>query len=98
MKLPNGELAVVDIEKLAGYCLNPEHPRGRHKARVFAAVLGVRQEDVDFLRTALLDAARYAVCSSGEWDFYGQRFVLDFDLEGSRRPWADPQHVDHPVR
>ncbi|MFM9965249.1 MAG: hypothetical protein ACKV2Q_29005 [Planctomycetaceae bacterium] len=32
--LPNGDNAVVEIEKLANYCLNPEHPRDRNKARV----------------------------------------------------------------
>ncbi|WP_200235400.1 DUF6883 domain-containing protein [Thiohalocapsa halophila] len=41
MKLPNANQAVVDLEKLRGYCLNPAHPRGRHKARVFAAALGI---------------------------------------------------------
>ncbi len=41
MKLPNGERAVVDIIKLQDYCLNPAHPRGQHKARVFAAALGL---------------------------------------------------------
>jgi hypothetical protein len=40
MKLPNGDQAVVDIAKLRDYCLNKDHLRGRHKARVFAAVLG----------------------------------------------------------
>jgi len=30
MKLPNGEQAVVAIEKLRDYCLNPYHHRGRH--------------------------------------------------------------------
>jgi hypothetical protein len=33
MKLPNPKRAVVDIAKLRDYILNPEHPRGRHKAR-----------------------------------------------------------------
>lgn len=37
MKLPNGDRAVVDIVKLTDYCLSTTHPRGRHKARVFAA-------------------------------------------------------------
>ena len=37
MKMPGGEAAIVDLAKLTGYCLNPEHPRGKHKARVFAA-------------------------------------------------------------
>ena len=40
MKLPGGEDAIVDPEKLTGYCLNPEHPRGKHKARVVATALG----------------------------------------------------------
>ncbi|WP_372726680.1 DUF6883 domain-containing protein [Nostoc sp. TCL26-01] len=34
-KLPNPERAIVEAEKIAGYCLNPEHPEGKHKARVF---------------------------------------------------------------
>jgi len=29
-----------------GYCLNPEHPRGKHKARVFAT-LGFAAESAD---------------------------------------------------
>lgn len=37
MKLPNGDRAVISMGKLRGYCLNPEHPSGRHKARVFAS-------------------------------------------------------------
>ncbi|HXG48805.1 MAG TPA: hypothetical protein VNO52_14360, partial [Methylomirabilota bacterium] len=36
MRLPNGERAIVDIQKLTAYCLNLQHTRGRHKARVFA--------------------------------------------------------------
>ena len=40
MKLPNGDRAVIDIAKLRDYCLSPDHLRGRHKARVFAAAQG----------------------------------------------------------
>jgi hypothetical protein len=32
MKLSNPENAVADVRKLRDYCLNPEHPRGKHKA------------------------------------------------------------------
>jgi len=38
MKMPDGDAAIVDRQKLTGYCLNPEHPRGKHKARVFATL------------------------------------------------------------
>ena len=54
MKLPGVERAVADIAKLRDYCLNPSHPRGRHKARMFAAVLGLEQADAEFLREELL--------------------------------------------
>jgi hypothetical protein len=37
--LPNGARAILDIRKLADYCLNPAHLRGRHKARVFRQAL-----------------------------------------------------------
>ena len=53
MKLPNGDRAIVDIAKLRDYCLNPEHPRGKHKARVFAAALGFTVDDAEKLRAAL---------------------------------------------
>jgi len=38
MRLPGGDAAVVDLRKLTEYCLNPDHPRGKHKARVFATL------------------------------------------------------------
>ena len=56
MKMPDGDAAIVDRQKLTGYCLNPEHPRGKHKARVFAT-LGITAENADALRAALLMAA-----------------------------------------
>ena len=47
--LPNGDRAIVDIRKLADYCLNPSHPRGRHKARVFRQAAGLQQDDAAWL-------------------------------------------------
>ena len=79
MKLPNGERAVVEIEKLRSYCLNPHHPRGRNKARVFASV-GIREGDAGELRTAVLGAARDGEARLGMLNQYGQRYVVDFEL------------------
>ncbi len=59
--MPGGDAAIVDREKLTGYCLNPEHPRGKHKARVFATALGFTVENADDLRAALPAAA----CAGG---------------------------------
>jgi hypothetical protein len=79
MKLPNGDNAIVDIRKLLEYCLNPQHPRGGNKARVFAS-FGIREADAEELRAALLAAARDADAEIGAANFYGQRYVVDFDL------------------
>jgi hypothetical protein len=82
MKLPNGDRAVVDIAKLRDYCLNPDHPRGRHKARVFASALGLTANDAVDLHNALLDAARAAEATVSDRDEYGQRYVVEFIMNG----------------
>lgn len=85
MKLPNAERAVVDLEKLRDYCLNPEHPRGKHKAKVFVARIGLTNRRADMLREAILTAARSEDAVLGKRDEYGQRYLLDFDFKG---PWG----------
>jgi len=82
MRLPGAERAVVDTAKLRDYCLNPNHPRGRHKARVFASALGLTVADSDILRQALVDAATSFEATPGDKDDYGQRYVLDFPMKG----------------
>jgi len=54
MRLPNSERAIVDVRKLKDYCLNPEHPRGRHKARVFLQALGIERRDAAWLQQRIL--------------------------------------------
>jgi hypothetical protein len=86
MKLPGGDSAIVEIAKLRDYCLDPKHPRGRHKARVFAATLDLTQSDAGFLREALLRAAQESDALAGESDPYGERLTVDFEPNrGSRR-------------
>jgi len=84
LKLPNGDQATVDSRKLREYCLNPDHPRGRNKARVFASV-GIQQADAEELRTALLAAASRAEAQPGAETQYGQRYIVDFDLVQGKR-------------
>lgn len=78
--MSNADRAVVAIEKLRDYCLNPEHPRSRHKARVFASALGLTAQSAELLQSALLAAARTNDAIAMEHDQYGQRYVLDFPL------------------
>jgi hypothetical protein len=84
MRLPNGDRGTVDIRKLAESCLDTHHPRGRNKARVFAAV-GIHQADAEILRDALLSAARNADAQPGTANPFGQRYVVDFDLVRKRK-------------
>jgi hypothetical protein len=78
MKLPNAENAVVDIHKLSGYCLNPAHSIGKHKARVFESALGLTADDAPLLRDTLLRIVVEAEAVPGEEDEFGQRFTVDF--------------------
>ena len=80
MRLPNGARAIVDIRKLSDYCLNADSPRGRHKARVFSAALGLTAGDASKLRTKLLEVARTGEAELGELDAYGQRYTMDFTM------------------
>lgn len=43
--IPNAEHAIVRIEKITGYVLNPDSQTGRHKALVIEAALGFTQSD-----------------------------------------------------
>jgi hypothetical protein len=82
MRLPNGEHAVIEMAKLRDYCLNAHHPRGRHKARGFAAVLGLTAGHAEDLRDALLEAARTTDAKPTDRDQYGQRYIIDFTMNG----------------
>jgi hypothetical protein len=82
VKLPNPHRAVADLAKLRDYCLNPHHPRGRHKARVFASKLGLAFSDAEDIRAKLMEAARRSDCVSGGEDEHGWRYVIDLAMTG----------------
>ena len=84
MKLPNADRAVVDIAKLRDYSLNPAHPEGKHKARVFRAALGLTVDDVERLREMLLEAILISEVTPRSDTLYGKRFIVDFDVTGSQ--------------
>jgi hypothetical protein len=80
MKLPNAENALVDIAKLRDYCLNANHPEGKHKARVFQAKLGLGKNDAERLRQAILEAILKADAIEQRPTLYGRRFIVDFEV------------------
>lgn len=82
MKLLNGHRAIVDLEKLVDYCLNPDHPRGKHKARVFLAACGMTAEHAELLRQQLLVAALEGVAVLQPKVGFGQRVVIECSITG----------------
>ena len=79
-RLPNAEAAIVDLRKLTGYVLDHTHPRGRHKARVFAAALGLRSSDAAWLRDAILAGVTGTDAWKEAIDLYGARWRVDLTL------------------
>lgn len=102
MRLPNGENAYVDPAKLRDYFLDPEHPRGKHKARIFNATLGITLANQGSLRDALLKAARTDVATVGEPSEYGKRYAVEFRMKTPvgeatvRSGWIVRQDEDFP--
>ena len=84
-RLPNPDKAIISIDKLAGYCLNLEHQDGQHKARVFQSVLNLGIADVEFLRTALLNAVHDQMAVPTKRSAYGQKYIIDFEMNHSGR-------------
>ena len=80
-KLPNGSRAVVEIPKPRDYCLNPLHEDGKHKARVFAAALGLGPAHAEWLRDRLLEAAvaeqALVVSETRFGTLYGVRLLIE---------------------
>ena len=74
-RLPHGDEAILDIRKIEDYCLNPLHPRGRHKARVFREAL--ERSDAAWLQEPLLEAARSSEASQVAADTWGTHWRLD---------------------
>ena len=75
--MPNCEEAVLDIRKIEDYCLNSEHPRGRHKARLFRESIGLSRSDSSWLRQALLEAVRTTDAIQLAADRFGTRWRVD---------------------
>ena len=84
-RLPNYESAIIDVNKLAGYSLNTEHPEGKHKAFVFLSVLGTGQGDKDELRLLILDAINVCVARVGKEDKFGRRYSVEFPCTRNER-------------
>jgi hypothetical protein len=81
MKLPNADRAVIPIEKLRDYSLNPNHPEGKHKARVFLEKLQLKADDAERLRKLIMEAILITEATEQQASSYGRRFIVDFQVK-----------------
>lgn len=81
--LPRAADAEIPEDKLRDYALDPEHPTGRHKARVFASTLGIGQADWPFLRDQILErVASSPVTAIRPKPPYGDEYEVRIQIEG----------------
>lgn len=80
--LPNAGIAIVRLEKLRNYSLDSSHPTGKHKARVFAAALGMTGKDAPRLREMILRAVLVNEAFDAGTNMHGTRYTVDFQSLG----------------
>ena len=85
MKIPNAEIALLDLAKLRTYSLNPHHSRGGNKARVFRAALGIDNSHAEWLRAQILQALPDAEANAAILDNYGTRYSADITITRQNR-------------
>ncbi len=69
--------------KLKGYALNPDHPAGKNKARVFKKALGFTSDDASELERQIREKVPYHKAIKGKRDKYGQRWTVRIPVEGN---------------
>lgn len=81
-RLLNADKAEMDPNKFSGYALNPDHPVGGNKAKVFAAATGLEQKDSADVMAQINDGLTKHVPEPGKVDQYGQRFTMRTPVTG----------------
>lgn len=74
---------IVDPRKLTEYVLNPDSPRGRHKARLFKKVLSYTLDNHQELLSQIVAKAPDADVELLSEDEFGQRYRADLQIEGA---------------
>ncbi|MBQ8527803.1 MAG: hypothetical protein IJ429_04945, partial [Lachnospiraceae bacterium] len=80
--IPNVENATINPKKLTEYALNPNHPVGGNKAKVFESALGYNQSNADDLMRQIYEKLPNSEAVLGQLDEYGQRYTVDIPITG----------------
>ncbi|WP_433271628.1 DUF6883 domain-containing protein [Actinosynnema sp. CS-041913] len=79
---PDFENPKFDDRKLTDYALNPEHPVGKHKAKVIESATGLGRDDAAAVKQQILDQVKGGETITGKVDEHGSRFNKDVTLTG----------------
>ena len=80
--IPNVEEAFINPDKLTKYALNPNHPVGANKARVFESALGYNLSNSDDLMKQVFEKLPMCDAVPGTVDVYGARYTVDIPITG----------------
>jgi hypothetical protein len=80
--LKNYECAIIEEAKLVGYSLNPAHPVGGHKARVFQSALGFNQENWQKLESEIRMKLPYHPATKLDETSFGTKFSVYLPITG----------------
>lgn len=80
--LPNFEKATINPKKLTEYALNPEHPVGGNKAKVFESALGYNKSNAEELMKQVYSKLPQCEAVEGLVDQYGKRFTVNMPIAG----------------
>ena len=80
--LPQYEKAILPIGKLRDYALNPDHPEGKHKAKVFKAALGIERTHAEVFAQILEAGLIRAPAVRGIKNEHGQRWTTYHEIVG----------------
>lgn len=92
----------MDIRKLKDYCLNSDHPLGKHKVRVFKSIPGLQKKGAELLKELILESLPDAVAQTAFTDKFGTRYTVDikiriFNKEGTLTTgWIIKSNEDFP--
>lgn len=81
--IPNFSKATIDPRKLTDYALNPNHPVGGNKAKVFESALGYNQSNASQLMKQIQKNLANTLATLGKADQYGQRYTVDILIKGA---------------
>jgi hypothetical protein len=72
----------IDSKKLTAYALNQNHPKGKHKARVFEVKLGYTADNYETLLQQIEALALDSEANLQRTDQYGQHIRVDLTVKG----------------